>query len=442
MEWIETRLDDAIFESMLSPLVRQALEKLFLSGDPPGSADGVQKGFFVFHRELGLLLQNAPSRAVFPKILPGAGWEDLAALLERAMVPSVRQEFHEKAFGDTPNFRGAWRLLPDRVERASSLLLWAGRFDWGRAVFVRTDPEGSSEEALARFDKKIEGIEAFLRPLLDRWMLDATLEVFWSRILENIPEPFVPLGISSSPGWRRAVPVPVLSGSEGEGEAILVGDYWKIPGEGWTRTLLKPERRKKAAGSSPARTGAGEGGTSLEVPADLWGFFDLGIVRFPSEVVRNFDIPDFLSKLRRARMLALRSLFGHLLYPGPIAFLSWWLPEDECFDLKMLRELPSLGPPSMMEDALATLLLPSQDSLKKVEERLRPADLLFQDPQKSGQIHLFLRGCSPERAKTSVLPRLLKVEGMTERSILGAGSLREFLAAQGIPLSNRKAAPS
>ena len=442
MEWIESRLDDAFFESMLSPLVRQVLEKLLFDGAPggapPGAPDRVQEGFFVFHRELGLVLQNAASRPVFPKILQGAGWMELAALLERALVPASRQEFHERAFGDAPAFRGSWSLLPDRISRSSSLFLWAGRFDWGLAVFVKTDPEALSGQAIARFEEKAEGIEPRLRALLDRWMLDATLEVFWCRILGNIPDPFVPLEGSASPEWRRSMPIPNLSRTEGVGEAILVGDYWKVPGEGWSRRLLKPESRKKAAGSLPARTGAGEGGTSLEVPVDLWGIFDLGTVRFPAEIVRNFDVPDFLRKLRRARALSLRSLFRHLLYPGPLSFLSSWLPEEECFDLKVLGELPSLGPPSMMEDTLATLLLPSQGYRKKVEEMLRPADLLFQDPKKPGRIHLYLRGCPPDRAKTSVFTRLLKIEGMTDKSLLGAGSLREFLASQGVPMPNRK----
>ncbi len=440
MEWIETRPDDAIFESMLSPLVRQLLEKLFLSGDSPERTEGVQKGFFVFHRELGLLLQNAASQALFPKILPGAGWEALVDLLERALIPASRSEFRERVSEDIPSFSGAWRLLPDRISQSSGLFLWGVRFEWGRAVFLRGESDGSSSQALAGFAQKVGKIEALLRPVLDRWMLDSTLEVFWGRILGNIPEPFVPLGRSQAPEWRRAVPLPALGG-EVEDE-ILDGDYWKVPGEGWTRRVLKLEKRKEAPGSAGARTGAGEAGACLEVPVDLWGIFNLGTVRFPAGIVRNFDIPHFLSKLRHARALSLRSLYRHLLYPGQISFLSFWLPEDECFDPDLLKELPSLGPPSTMEDALATILLPSGGYLKRIEEKLRPADLLFQDPKKPGRIYLYLRGCPPERAKASVFPRLLRIEGMAESNLEGAGSLREFLAARGISPADRKATTS
>jgi len=431
LEWIETRLDDAFFESMLSPFVRQALEKIFApeKSSAPSGSGGV--GLYVFHRELGLLLQNADSRTIFPKVLPEVSWEYLAEYVEEAIVLVGRSEFRAGCGGEAPFFFGVWPLLPDRIARAASLFVWTGRFDWGRVVVLRTYPEGHSEQDLASFRERAGEIEGLLRALLDRWMLDATLEVFWSRILANIPPRFTPLRGSASPEWRRTVPLPVTPGGEGEKEMVLEGDYWKSPGEGWTRTL-RTETRKKDPRPLQIRAGAGERGASLEVPVNLWGLFSLGTVLFPSGIVRNFDIPDFLVKLRRARALALHSLYRHLLYPGRLSILDFWVPEAECFDLALLGELPALLDPSVLEDAFVTLILPSDGYRKQVEERLRPADLLFRNSRKPGRLYLHLRYCPPEQAKASVFPRILRIEGMSEQNLDGVVSLREYLASQGI----------
>ncbi len=431
MEWAETRLDDAFFESMLSPLVRQALERVFISENSSQGREVGLCGLYVLHRELGLILQNDESRTIFPKVLPGESWEDLSTYVEGAIIPAGRSEFRAGLEGDSPFFHGSWALLSDRISRAASLFVWTARFDWGRVIALKTSPEGDSGQYLASFKEKAGEIEDFLRSLLDRWMLDATLEVFWSRILANIPSQFAPLRGSPSPEWRRTVPVPVAGDGGGEMELLLAGDYWKSPGEGWMRTLRKESRKKESLTFQP-RAGAGEGGESLVVPVDLWGLFPLGAVRFPAGIVRKFDVPDFLMKLRRARGLALRSLYRHLLYPGRLSVLSFWIPEAECFDQALVAELPVLVDPSILDDAFVTLIPPSEGYRKGIEGILRPADLLFRNPRKPGRTFLLLRHCSPERARSSVFPRVLRIEGLTEKNLEGVVSVREFLASQGI----------
>lgn len=431
VEWVENRLDDALFESMLSPLVRQALERIFLSEKSSQDREAGLCGIYVLHRELGLILQNDESRTIFPKVLPGESWEDLSTYVEGAIIPSGRPEFRAALEGDTPSFQESWPLLPDRISRASNLFVWTARFDWGRVMVLKTSPEGNSGKDFASFKERAGEFEAFLRSLLDQWMLDATLEVFWGRILGNIPAQFTPLRGSASPEWRRTLPVPVSGDSGGEVELLLAGDYWKSPGEGWMRTLRKESRKKESLASQP-RAGAGEGGESLVVPVDLWGLFPLGDVRFRAEIVRKFDVPDFLQKLRRARALALRSLYRHLLYPGRLSILSFWIPEAECFDQALVGELPVLVDPAILDDAFVTLILPSDGYRKGIEGILRPADLLFRNPRKPGRISLLLRNCTPERAKNSVFPRVLRIEGLTEKNLEGVVSVREFLASQGI----------
>ena len=437
LEWVETRLDDALFESMLSPLVRQALERVFVSEKSSQGQKVGLCGIYVLHRELGLILQNDESRTIFPKVLPGESWEDLSSYVEGAIIPSGRPEFRAALEGETPSFQGSWPLLPDRISRAASLFVWTARFDWGRVTVLKTSPEGDFEKDFASFKERAGEFEAFLRGLLDRWMLDATLEVFWGRILGNIPPQFTPNRGSSSPEWRRTLPVLVSEDGGEEVELILAGDYWKSPGEGWMRTLRKESRKKESLAFQP-RAGAGEGGESLVVPVDLWGLFPLGDVRFRAEIVRKFDVPDFLLKLRRARALALRSLYRHLLYPGRLSILSFWVPEAECFDQGLVGELPVLVDPAILDDAFVTLILPSDGYRKGVEGILRPADLLFRNPRKPGRISLLLRHCSPERARNSVFPRVLRIEGLTEKNLEGVVSVREFLASQGISQSFQK----
>lgn len=437
LEWVETRLDDALFESMLSPLVRQALERIFI---PEKSSQGREAGLcglYVLHRELGLILQNDESRTIFPKVLPGESWEDLSTCVEGAILPAGRSEFRAALDGDAPSFQGNWPLLPDRISRAASLFVWTARFDWGRVMALKTSPEGNPGKYFASFKERAGEFEDFLRGLLDRWMFDATLEVFWGRILGNIPSQFTPLRGSASPEWRRTLPVPVSGDGGGGMEILLAGEYWKSPGEGWMRTLRKESRNKESLAFQP-RAGAGEGGESLVIPVDLWGLFPLGDVRFRAEIVRKFDVPDFLLKLRRARALALRSLYRHLLYPGRLSILSFWIPEAECFDQGLVGELPVLVDPDILNDAFVTLILPSDGYRKGVEGILRPADLLFRNPRKPSRISLLLRHCTPERARNSVFPRVLRIEGLTEKNLEGVVSVREFLASQGISQSFQK----
>ena len=434
MDWYESRLDDSLFESMLSPILRQALEQIFTQEPQSRGMSTVYCGVIVFHQELGIVLQNDDSRKFLPKSSPGLLWEIFLQNFEDIIIPTNRSQFAEKINELTATVQGVWPIQPDRFYGANSLFFWGGKYNWGKIVFMRS---GSNTECIQYqefFKNKEIKIGNFLIPLIDRWILDATIEVFWSRILSNMPSEYKPSAQKTiGPKWQRVVSVPIQESVEKSLDIPLFGDYYFSPETGWSRSVRRPPPNQIKSSSLPLRAGPGEKGTTLEVPVDFWGFLPLGIVRFPSEIVRAIDIPNFLAKLRWARSIALRSLFLHLVIPGHLEFLNYWIPDLESFDGEILKEISLLtGDGSILDDALVLISPMSVGLRKSLEEKLRPGDLLLIDMKKTGQLWMLLKDCPTENVKKSVLPRLLGVEGMTEKNILGIHSLKEFLASQGM----------
>lgn len=417
MEWTEKNLDDALFSSMLSPVVKKAFESLFFLSERTAPS---LAAVLVFHRELGLVLHSDTTRRLLPKANFGSAWNDIAKTIEEALPPPVRSSFRT-SLGASPVFHGAYPLLPDRIEEWEGVFLWSASFDWGWVLALRVSSLDEATFCDEDFSTRADSSERSLRPLLDRWMQDATLEVFWSRIMTNIGIEFQPLPGNLSPEWIRTV---AISGSE---EArIFWGDYVNTPGRGWQRhaKLLPP-------GKTPARqrrSGVGEAGKTLDVPVDLWGMQSLGTVHIPVALLRKIDSRDFLMRVRDARSLALRSLYRHLIYPGPLAFLLRWNPEAESFDLALLKELPTYAGREVLGNAVMTVRLESRGLAASLERTVRPGDMMFSGGAGSASRTLFLPGCDPELARSSVLPRILRIEGIEERHMGKIVSLSEYLS--------------
>jgi len=436
MEWFVQTLDDSLFESILTPLTRQILEKFFFAEGPSGQPlPGFLSGFFVFHRELGLVLQNAESRRILPKALLALPFDGAKATMERFVVPGERPRFQEVMQGEKFSAMEIFTLLPDRVEEADTLFCWTGSWNWGRVVFLcagRGREEG--EGLLDRFRKKADTLDPVLEPLLDRWMLDSTLEVFWSRIIQNTPPEYQPIPGGLSPEWFRSVSasIPGLSGKE---EVFLCGFYRHEPREGWRRYVERLENGKRKSpppsernSGSKVRIILDKTGGSLDIPIDLWGIFDLGTVRLSSALIKKVGFSAFFNRLRRSKVVAMRSLYKHLLYAGKLELLQYWLPDAECFELKMLEKAPQWLGDDILNDPLLAITLESVGTKRWIEDRLRPFDLVLADGRRLDRIYLLLRHCPRTIVESSIIPRLLKIEGMNERQFAGTLTLQEYLS--------------
>ena len=420
MEWAERNLDDALFPSMLMPVIEKAFESLFpLSGEGP--ADSGVTAAMIFHRELGIVLHSESSSRLLPKASLGTGWEEVAKTVREALPLEYRPEV-ERVLKTREAFSGAYPLLPDRIEEWEGLFLWSLPFEGGQVLVLRA---GSLEAALSRhqdFSLRSEKMEKSLSPLLAQWMLDGTCEVFWSRILTNVGTDFQPVPGHLSPEWVRTVP---LSGSDSP--RVFWGEYLKTPGQGWKRSVrllppgLTPRRHRRSA--------LGDKGKTLEVPVDLWGLYHLGTVHLSADLLRTLDSRELLFRLREARRLALRSLYRHLIYPGPLSFLLRWNPEANSFDLSLLKDLPSFAGEESLGNAVMTVRLESRGLLSSLERSLRPADLVFAEGARAASRTIFLSGCDPAMARSAVLPRILAIEGIEERNIGEIRSLADTINA-------------
>ena len=416
MEWAERNLDDALFPSMLLPVIEKAFETLFPAS---GEAEAGVTGVVIFHREIGIVLHSESSRRILPKASFGTGWGEVAKSLRDALPPADRPEA-EAAFKSEEGFTGSYPLLPDRIEEWDGLFLWLLPFEGGRILVLRASSLEDVSTLKQDFSLRAEKIKKSLKPILSQWMLDGTCEVFWSRILSNAGPDFQPVLGRLSPEWVRTVP---MSGSDSP--RIFWGEYLNTPGQGWKRSVkllppgLVPHRRR--------RSEVGDKGKSLDVPVDLWGLYPLGTVHLPADLLRNVDSRELLSRLREARRLALRSLYRHLIYPGPLSFLLHWNPEANSFDLALLTELPSFAGEVALGNAVMTVRLESRGLASALERSLRPADLLFSAGAGSATLTLFLAGCNPKLAKESVLPRLLAIEGIEERHVGKILSLGDYI---------------
>ena len=420
MEWAERNLDDALFPSMLLPVIEKAFETLFPSPGEGQAESGVTAAM-IFHRELGIVLHSESSRRLLPKASFGTGWEEVTKTVREALLPEHRPEV-ERALMSREAFSGAYPLLPDRIEEWEGLFLWSLSFEGGQVLVLRA---GSLEAALSRhqdFSLRSEKVEKSLSLLLAQWLLDGTCEVFWSRILTNVGADFQPVPGRLSPEWVRTVP---LSGSDSP--RVFFGEYLNTPGQGWTRSvkLLPPGLAPRRC----RRSGVGDKGKTLDVPVDLWGLYPLGTIHLPADLLRTLDSRELLFRLREAQRLALRSLYRHLIYPGPLSFLLRWNPEANSFDLSLLKDLPSFAGEAALGNAVMTVRLESRGLLSSLERSLRPADLVFAEGPKAASRTLFLSGCDPAMARSSVLPRLLAIEGIEERHIGEIRSLADAINA-------------
>jgi hypothetical protein len=435
MEWISGTIDDALFESMLTPLAEQVLERILLrEGRRPGSPPAeYPSAILVFHRELGLLLLTAESRKVMPKASPGLSLDAVKTALALQIVSDDRPKF--RSLFEKGTAMDLFALLPGSVEGARSLFFWTGSWPWGRVVFFQ--PRTGNEEGGAlpdHFRQFGDTLPPVLSPILDSWMLDATLEVFWSRVLLNMTPEFQPGPGLLSPEWFRKVSPRVEDQTE-KGN-ILLGRYQNDPGRGWTRTveLLEKGRAREDVRSlaripDPKNVLPGTlQGRSIDIPVDLFGIFELGFVRVPSGVIKVVGFSEFFSRLRRSKTMAMRSLYRHLLYSGQLEPLNFWVPETECFSLRMLEKVDRWLGEEIMDDPFVAVALDSVGRKKTIEAQLRPFDLLFGDERRMDKIFLLLRHCPKEKVTGSVIPRLLRLEGMDERQFSSPVSLREYLA--------------
>ena len=425
--WIESRLDDAIFESALLPLLGKSLEKAFfgrMEGAIPD--DSCRGGIFIFHKELGLILQNEDSRRIYPKTAPGLSAEEMESLVEATLPPASRPAFLTLCSGGDISVSGGFPILPDRIAEARSLFFWEGRFGWGKVIVLKTANDDMMESFEAPFLSEANNPDSSLRKLLDAWMFDTTMEVFWGRILAHIPSDFLPSEGGLSPQWRRRVAIPFGAETEG-GERCVVAEYLRDFENGWRRIL-----RYEKTGVAPSRPSASPGGSealaALDIPVGFWSFLPLGVVRFPGALVRKLDVSVFLGRLRWGRTMALRTLYRHLLYPGPLEVLGAWVPENESFAPEVFALLPPILGESVLEDTLVTLRVASPGYRKSVEGRVRPEDMMVSEARHASHLMLLLRSCSLDKAKEAVIPRLSSLEGV-EPQTLGVSLLRDHLSS-------------
>lgn len=425
--WIESRLDDALFESALLPLLGQSLEKIFCGKAATSGGANSLCGIFVLHKELGLILQNEDSRRIYPKTFSGLSAEALLGLVSTSLPPAVRPAFATLCGETSSAVSGEFPLLPDRVLDARSLFFWEIRFAWGRVVVLKTGEKDTKELFAPTFLKNVEAPDSFFRKILDAWILDTTLEVFWGRILAHMPSDFLPMEEGPSPEWRRRIAIP-FEGASGEEGKCLVAQYFRNFENGWRRVLRYESRGAGPLRSQTFRAGVASG-SGLDVPVSFWGVIPLGTVLFPAGTFRKVNIPHFLGRLRWARTMALRTLYRHLLYPGSLDFLSYWVPENETFNPDLIDRLPSLMGEGVLDDTLLSLRLLSPGYRRSVEEKIRPEDIPFSESRRASRLTVLLRFCPPGRAKDCVLPRISSLEGVEEGSI-EATSLRDHLTAQ------------
>ncbi|MGC8529726.1 MAG: hypothetical protein ACP5OP_05950 [Leptospirillia bacterium] len=418
MEWAERNLDDALFPSMLLPVIEKAFETLF----PVFPEEKVESGVsatMIFHQELGLVLHSESSRRLLPKVSFGTGWDEATKTVKDALLPEHRPEV-ERVIKSRESFSGAYPLLPDRIEEWEGLFFWTLTFEGGQVLVLRATSLADARSLHQDFSLRSQKVENSLTLLLSQWMLDGTCEVFWSRILSNVGADFQPVPGQPSPEWIRTVPL-----SRSDSPRVFRGEYLNIPRHGWKRSVkllppgLTPRRRR--------RSEVGDKGKALEVPVDLWGLYPLGTVHLPVNLLRTIDSQKLLSRLREARSLALRSLYRHLIYPGPLSFLLWWSPEANSFDLSLLKELPAFAGEESLGSAVMTVRLESRGLAASLERSLRPVDLVFSEGAGAASRTLFLSGCDPALAKSAVLPRILAIEGIEERHVGGICTLADTL---------------
>ena len=438
--WIESRLDDAIFESALLPLLGRSLEKAFFGLKEGATLEGSSLGgIFIFHKELGLILQNEDSRRIYPKTAPGLSAEEMESLVEATLPPASRPAFLALCSGSDLSVSGGFPVLPDRIDKARSLFFWEGRFVWGKVIVLKTASDDTMESFAAPFLSDASNPDSSLRKLLDAWMFDTTMEVFWGRILAHIPSDFLPSEGGLSPQWRRRVAIPFGAEAEGE-ERCVVAEYFRDFENGWRRIL-----RYEKAGVAPSRPSASPGGSeslaALDIPVGFWGFLPLGAVRFPGPLVRKLDVSVFLGRLRWGRAMALRTLYRHLLYAGPLEILGAWVPENESFAPEVFALLPPVLGESVLDDTLVTLRVSSPGYRKGVEGRVRPEDMMVTEARHASHLMLLLRSCPLDKAKEAVIPRLSSLEGV-EPQTLGASLLRDHLRTLATPASSLQSAHS
>ncbi len=438
--WSESRLDDAIFESALLPLLGRSLEKAFFGrreGETP--EDSSRGGIFIFHKELGLILQNEDSRRIYPKIAPGLSAEEMESLVEATLPPASRPGFLTLCSGGDLSVSGGFPILPDRIDETRSLFFWEGRFVWGKVIVLKTANDDTMETFEAPFLSEANNADSSLRKLLDAWMFDTTMEVFWGRILAHIPSDFLPSEGGLSPQWRRRVAIPFGAETEGE-ERCVVAEYFRDFENGWRRIL-----RYEKAGVAPSRPSASQGGkealAALDIPVGFWSFLPLGAVRFPGPLVRKLDVSAFLGRLRWGRAMALRTLYRHLLYPGPLAILGTWVPENESFAPEVFSLLPPILGESVLDDTLVSLRVSSLGYRKGVEGRIRPEDMMVSESQHPSHLMVLLRSCPLDKAQEAVIPRLSSLEGV-EPQTLGASLLRDHLRSLATPAPSLQSAHS
>jgi hypothetical protein len=419
---------------MLTPMTQQLLEKVFSAQRvSPGASERSLSGLFVFHRELGLLLQNSDSRRIMPKAQMALSWDSFQTSLESLLIPKDRPALRGLWNQEGFSAMGLFELLPGRIEEADTLFFWTGSWPWGRVVFlkVRAGRDGG-EHLYEQYRNLLPTLDPILEPFMESWMLDSTLEVFWSRILVNMPPEYQPVPGALSPDWFRTVTVRVEGVSE-EGK-ILCGHYYHEPGRGWARSVDRLEKKDgdpvnedgQGKPKIPTRTANSKG--AVDIPLDLWGIFDLGTVRIPSGLIRLVGFSEFFSRLRRSKIMAMRSLYGHLLYSGKLDLLKDWMPDVECFNVRMLERIGQWLGEGIMNDPLVPVTLDSMGSKRGIEDRLRPSDLVLAEENRSDRLYLLLRHCPKEKVNDSVIPRLLKIEGLNERQFAVPLSLREYLA--------------
>ena len=438
--WSESRLDDAIFESALLPLLGRSLEKAFFGrreGETP--EDSSRGGIFIFHKELGLILQNEDSRRIYPKIAPGLSAEEMESLVEATLPPASRPGFLTLCSGGDLSVSGGFPILPDRIDEARSLFFWEGRFVWGKVIVLKTANDDTMETFEAPFLSEANNADSSLRKLLDAWMFDTTTEVFWGRILAHIPSDFLPSDGGLSPQWRRRVAIPFGAETEGE-ERCVVAEYFRDFENGWRRIL-----RYEKAGVPPSRPSAFQGGketlAALDIPVGFWSFLPLGAARFPGPLVRKLDVSAFLGRLRWGRAMALRTLYRHLLYPGPLEILGAWVPENESFAPEVFSLLPPILGESVLDDTLVSLRVSSPGYRKGVEGRIRPEDMMVSESQHPSHLMVLLRSCPLDKAQEAVIPRLSSLEGV-EPQTLGASLLRDHLRSLATPAPSLQSAHS
>ena len=204
-----------------------------------------------------------------------------------------------------------------------------------------------------------------------------------------------------------------------------MAEYRRDFENGWRR-ILRYEKKGMPTSRPLALRGGKGANSALDVPVGFWGFLPLGAVRFPHDIVRTLDVSLFLGRLRWGRAMALRTLYRHLLYPGPLEILGAWVPENESFAPDVLRRLPVILGESVLDDTLVSLRVSSPGYRKSVEGRVRPEDMLVSEARHASHLMLLLRSCPLEQAKNAVFPRLSSLEGV-ESETLGASLLRDHL---------------